>query len=389
MSFSITDTFEGPIKKHIDTGLLTKFCINDNIYMSSDGALIDMKNKKILHNFNCHMENTWRHDPFYYYNNIEKHSSNHWVNYTLCRKNVLKNSQNFSEYYTSQRVIQNNSNIYVFDNFDWNNQTSIPYHKLQLNENNKLEIIKLDIKLKYKLDTDSTIFINNDYNIIIINNKHATVLYSLETGEQIEYFLNYYPVSQPHFDKVPYHLLLLKNDKEKKGILFNLAAQKIELESDNYISFSNKYSYAKDNFDCIKTRNKTYVFSIENQPPKKTDAQEAQELREKVEFLEKNNQLITNENTKLKKQNKKLQTQSDSITQEKTEIQVDLQHAEQEIEEYTTQLNEAFKLLEKKKECIDLLKNEYFDELTQSRNTIIDLQKKIDSLKVELNKKWF
>ena len=50
---------------------------------------------------------------------------------------------------------------------------------------------------------------------------------------------------------------------------------------------------------------------------------------------------------------------------------------------------EAFNILEKEKKCIDLLKSEYFDELTQSRNTIIDLQKEIDSLKVELNKKWF
>ena len=66
MSFSITHTFEGPIKKHIDTGLLqtgtaegTKFCINDNIYMSRDGALIDMKNKKIIHSFNCYIRDTW------------------------------------------------------------------------------------------------------------------------------------------------------------------------------------------------------------------------------------------------------------------------------------------------------------------------------------------
>ena len=90
MSFSITNTFEGPIKKHIDTGLLqtgteegTKFCINDNIYMSRDGALIDMKNKKILYNFNCHIKDTWKHKSFDYYNNREKHWTNHWVNYRL------------------------------------------------------------------------------------------------------------------------------------------------------------------------------------------------------------------------------------------------------------------------------------------------------------------
>lgn len=477
MSFSITDTFEGPIKKHIDTGLLqtgtaerTIFCVNDNIYMSRDGALIDMKNKKILHNFNCHIRDRGTHEPFNYYNNIEKNSTNHWAYYRLSSNSVTKNSQNFLEYYSSHIVIQNKNNIYVFDNFNWNNQTSIPYHKLQLNQHNELKIIKSHIKLDRSLDSDSIrirntiVIININYNIIIISDKVSTVLYSLETSEQIIEFQNYFLEQNSYGNKVPYHLLLLNNTKENKGILYNLATQKLEIVVDSYINFSNKYSYfTNDNFyDCIKTSNKTYMFSIDNQPPKKTDAQEAKELREKIEFLEKNSQRITNENTKLKKQNKKLQTQLDSITQEKTEIQADLQHAEQEIEEYTTQLNEAeeakkslewmsddyfnqsnqinqlkltidklqkehttekpellqtieeqsqnirkhevlntellktidehekaFNLLEKEKECIDLLKSEYFDELTQSRNTIIDLQKEIDSLKAELNKKWF
>ena len=129
MSFSIIDTFEGPIKKHIDTGLLqtgteegTKFCINDNIYMSRDGALIDMKNKKILHKFRSHISR------FNYHNNIEKHWTNHWVNYGL---HSMTASSGFESYTTSEIVIQNNSNIYVFDNFDWNNKRYIPYSKLQ------------------------------------------------------------------------------------------------------------------------------------------------------------------------------------------------------------------------------------------------------------------
>lgn len=459
MSFSITETFEGPIKKHIDTGLLqtgteegTKFCINDNIYMSRDGALIDMKNKKKLHKFQSHISR------FNYYNNIEKHWSSHWIDYKLSY--IISGSGLLESYTNSEIVIQNKSNIYVFDNFCWGNKIYFPYYKLQLNENNELEIIKLDIELNISLDKDTIVIINNDYNIIIINNKLSTALYSLETSEKIANFINYFPEKYSNFDKVPYQLLLLKNRKENKGILYNLATQKIELESDYCIRLSNKYGkHTQDNFyDCIKTSNKTYMFSIDNQPPKKTDAQEAKELRENI-------QLIINENTKLKKQNKKLQTQLDSITQEKTEIQADLQNAEQEIEEYTTELNEAkeakkslewmrddyfnqsnqinqlkltidtlqkekkehttkktellqtideqsqnirkhevlntellktideheesFNLLEKEKECIDLLKSEYFDELTQSRNTIIDLQKEIDSLQKELNKKWF